>query len=432
MKVTILTTALSGGGAAVAAKRHYESLMAMGVDVRMIALKGDTERDPHIEVLSYRPALRYRGHVARLIERAEIAMRLLPSRLRHLWRFSSAHCGMGLTHHPWVREANVIHLHWINHGLLSLSAIEDILSLGKPVVWTLHDLWPTTGGCHLPLLMSPEEAKLCPRYAVGCGVCPLLALRYSEEQWTRRQKEWKRRLLTSWPNLHFIAVSSLVARLVTPHLPLPPAIIPPSLPQSTCRGHERGGHDASRDGGMRYIVVVAARLDDEVKGPMLLRSVMEHLGRKLPSALAPQVCLRLVGEVKDSRVFASLPIQTELVGSLTSDQLRVYYDQARVVLSTSLFETFAQTLSEALFSGTPVVCFDMVGMVDLIRPEIDGRVVPSYDTEEMADALLSYLIPDSVALSDRQERAQHLSALLSPQRSASAHLELYDKLLSSH
>lgn len=428
MKVTILTTSLSGGGAAIAAKRHYESLRAIGVDVRMIALKGDVVKDPHIEVLSDRCANRYRGQVARLVERADIAMRLLPSHLKYLWRFSSAHWGLRLTHHPWVREADIIHLHWVNHGLLSLSALEDILVLDKPVVWTLHDLWATTGGCHLPLLMSPKGAELCPRYAEGCGACPLLTLRYSAEQWTRRQKECKQRLFTEYPNLHFVAVSSLVARLVAPHLPVPPAIISPSLPQGACGALELEA--VCQHESIRYIVVVAARLDDEVKGPMLLYSVMENLMRKIPSYLASQVCLRLVGEIRDPRVFASLPIQTELVGSLTSDQLRGYYSQARVVLSASLFETFGQTLSEALAQGAPVVSFDTVGVADLIRPEIDGQIVPSYNTEAMADALLSYLIPDSAALSERRERAQRFRDLLSPEYTASAHLDLYDKLLS--
>lgn len=428
MKITILTTSLSGGGAAIAALRHYEALRAMGCDVRMIALKGDRREDAYIDILERRRHWRLRGQMARFLERVEIATRLFPQALGRLWRFSSAHWGIGLSRHPWVKEADIIHLHWVNHGLLSLSDIRHILSLGKPVVWTLHDLWPTTGGCHLPVLMSSYGAEMCPRYLVGCGGCPLVHC--GRESWTNRQKSIKDLQLISPINMHFVAVSSLVARWASQHLSYIPVVIPPPLPLGGLDHERHEGGASSRDegGALRYILVSAARLDDDVKGPALLREVMKHLVDRLPSDLVSCVRLRLVGEIKNAHVFDSFPIPTEFIGLLAADQIKSYYEQSRVVLSTSLFETFGQTLSEALALGVPVVSFDMVGMVDLIRPKVDGDVVPAYDTEAMADAILPYLLPREVNASERIERSRHLRASLSPQRIASLYLEFYRKI----
>ena len=47
-----------------------------------------------------------------------------------------------------LKEADIINLHWINGGFLSLKSLEKLSELNKPVVWTLHDMWAFTGGCH--------------------------------------------------------------------------------------------------------------------------------------------------------------------------------------------------------------------------------------------------------------------------------------------
>lgn len=86
---------------------------------------------------------------------------------RHnLFAVDIANTGTDITSLPEFRQADVIHLHWINQGMLSLKDIQRILSSGKPVVWTLHDMWPFTGICHY----SGE----CEKYTTECHDCPLL------------------------------------------------------------------------------------------------------------------------------------------------------------------------------------------------------------------------------------------------------------------
>ncbi len=430
MKVTILTTNLSGGGAAIAAFRHYEALRKVGVEVRIIALRGTSSGDTQVEILSHDPLKRLRGACARLLERADIVRGLFPGRLDQLWRFSSARWGIELAHHPWVKDADIVHIHWINHGLLSLSGIERILRLGKPTLWTLHDFWPITGGCHLPLLMSAREATLCPRYGAGCGDCPLMGEAEGSESWTANQRRLKHRLIYTYPNLHFIAVSDLVARMVGAHIPGGPIVLPPPLPEELASRTSLVPPPMLGQEPLRYIVVAAARLDEAVKGPALLREVLEHLVAKLSSEQLASVGLRLIGAVRAPLFPTPLPIRVEYLGPQAPEGMSTYYKQARVVLSTSLFVTFGQTLSEALAQGVPVVCFDMAGMAGLIRPGIDGATIPAYDTEAMADALIPYLLSEYPNASERLERSRHLGVELSPERLAHRHLDLYHRLLS--
>jgi hypothetical protein len=68
--------------------------------------------------------------------------------------------------------------------MLSLKDIQRILASGKPVVWTMHDMWPFTGICHY----SGE----CEKYTSQCHDCPLLLKPHhhdlSEKTFHKKQK----------------------------------------------------------------------------------------------------------------------------------------------------------------------------------------------------------------------------------------------------
>ena len=81
----------------------------------------------------------------------------------HLFDVDIANTGTDITSLPEFRQADVIHLHWINQGMLSLNDIRKILTSGKPVVWTMHDMWPCTGICHY--------ARECNNYQQECHDC---------------------------------------------------------------------------------------------------------------------------------------------------------------------------------------------------------------------------------------------------------------------
>ena len=82
---------------------------------------------------------------------------------KQLFRVSIANTGVDIARHPLVREADVIHLHWVNQGFLSLGSIRQLIATGKPIVWTMHDLWPASSICHY--------AGQCERYQASCGQC---------------------------------------------------------------------------------------------------------------------------------------------------------------------------------------------------------------------------------------------------------------------
>src|SRR5690606_3377472 len=181
MKVLLVSSYRKKGGAARAASRLQESLSCAGVLVEFISIYdedgGLAERLRRLcRALYERLAAIFVVRKVVLFSSNSISNRSLVGRINR-------------------SDADVVHLHWFNAGGMSVA---DIASITKPVVWTLHDMWGFTGGCHY-------DAG-CGRYKVGCGSCPQL---YSSKG---RDLSWrnlvsKKKALSSVGGLTVVGVS---------------------------------------------------------------------------------------------------------------------------------------------------------------------------------------------------------------------------------
>lgn len=392
LRILLLCTSDLGGGAAESARRQLEALSARGLEVRMLVLHKHLPDERIASVATTLPH-KLRAKAAFLAERLEIYLRNGRSR-RQLFRFSSARWGMDLAQHPWVQEADVLHLHWINQGFLSLGGLRQLAALGKPIFATLHDLWMATGGCHLPLTFDRLGASPCPRYELGCGCCPLLHSEQTKD-FSRERLQAKRFL--AQPPFRYIAVSSVEARLFSQGELMRSALHPLVLPNpidaelfspETVRLE---GKPAWYQEGRYYLTLVAARLDEEVKGPELLKAIAAELQARHPE-LAALATFVLVGGMRAPKAFEDLALPYLTLGSIRERRtLASIYGHSDLLLSTSLYETFGQTLVEALAVGTPVVSFRSGGPEDILQDGRNGRLISAFDTTDYADAIASIL-----------------------------------------
>ena len=175
MRVLIVNTSERTGGAAVAANRLMEALNNNGVKAKMLVRDKETD---HLTVAGL--PLSWRHHWNFLWERFVIWLHL-HLRREHLFEVDIANAGTDITKLPEFQEADVIHLHWVNQGMLSLKGIRKILTSGKPVVWTMHDIWPATAVCHY--------TRGCEQYQSQCVRCPLLPGDCLAKQvWNRKEQ----------------------------------------------------------------------------------------------------------------------------------------------------------------------------------------------------------------------------------------------------
>ncbi len=162
MRVLHLNAWERSGGAARAANRLHRGLRSIGIDSRMLVATKESD-DPAVAQAECDPARRLDDVRWRAINWHWIAENR--SDRTNTW-FSSGRPGRSVADHPWVREADVLQLHWVP-GFLASRDIAPLLGLGKPVVWTLHDEWAYTGGCHY--------AAGCEAWRTACRDCPQLA-----------------------------------------------------------------------------------------------------------------------------------------------------------------------------------------------------------------------------------------------------------------
>jgi hypothetical protein len=159
MKILHLSAADENSGAGKATLLTHNTFLELDVDSKVLFLKS---RLSEKNIYSFHK-LSYTNSVLRILitflERAPIL--IYPKRKNRL--FSTAWIGLKLSKHPLIQWADIIHIHWANHGFVD---IKEIRKWKKPVVWTLRDMWAFTGGCHY--------AFECIRYSDKCGLCPLL------------------------------------------------------------------------------------------------------------------------------------------------------------------------------------------------------------------------------------------------------------------
>ena len=136
MRVLLINTSERIGGAAIAASRLMESLKNHGIKAKLLVRDKQTDQ---ISVVSLDHNWRM---VWKFVWERIVIWSANRFNKKNIFAVDIANTGTDITSLPEFQQADVIHLHWINQGMLSLKNIEKILASGKPVVWTMHDMWP--------------------------------------------------------------------------------------------------------------------------------------------------------------------------------------------------------------------------------------------------------------------------------------------------
>lgn len=285
--------------------------------------------------------------------------------------------GTNLKHNPAIKEADVIVLHWVN-SFVSAKSVRQLASLGKPILWVMHDMWPFTGGCHYDLY--------CERYKEGCGQCPMLK-RQRKEDITSFNLENKKKLYCS-ENITFVAISKWEQACGLASIPLREmqiAWIPNPLNTEIFSPvleiqDIKGPYGISRE---KQIILFGAdkATENTTKGFKYLVGALKQLDGTKYSA----VCFGRAPE-KDR---IKLPnIEIIYLDSITDEkELAKWYSVADVFVAPSVQEAFGYTVCEALACGTPVVTFAIGGMLDQIVHCENGYLAELYNVEELRQGI---------------------------------------------
>ena len=419
MKVLILNTSERTGGAAVAANRLMNALCKQGVEANMLVRDKQSE-DERVISVNHSWFQRRLNFLRFVWERLVIFLCNKLNR-KDLFRVSIANTGVNLAAHPLVKEADVIHLHWINKGFLSLKGLRQLIATGKPIVWTMHDMWPATAICH--------HAWGCEAFIKECGRCPFLSSSCMKDlaNYTFKQKSF-----INQSSIQLVTVSSWLKKLakysrITSNLSI--EVIPNVLDTSRFQplSKKQIRNILRLPLNKRIILMGAARLDDPLKGFETLCSALSHLNEIDGHA---DFLLVLFGGIKAGEGFlANLPIPYIWKGLLQDTQaIAQLYAAADVTIIPSHYETFGQTIIEGMACGCPAVTFDNSGQTDIITHRVDGYLAHYQDAKDLAKGI-QWVInhPDPEAL--RQACVEKVRTHYAEEVVAQQYIKLYEQLL---
>ena len=343
------------------------------------------------------------------------------------FQFSPARFGTNLNFHPAIQQADVLHLHWINFGFLSLSGLQSLFALGKPIVWTLHDQWAFTGGCHY--------ARGCTRFLTHCRQCPYLK-KPGERDLSSQVFEQKRKLFAE-AAIHFTPPSQWLAMEAQRSSLLqrfPFTVIPYAIDQRIFRPIGRAeanarfalpDEDTDQTGSAR-LLFGSANVTDTRKGFRYFADALTILHQQHP-ALTPEILVFGKGR---SYLFDELPYPVRHLGLLTSeDDIVAAYNAADALVVPSLEDNLPNTVIEALACGTPVVGFRTGGIPEMIAHEKTGFLADTGSAQQLADGLAFILTHPNPELL-RQSARQSAEVQFSEDVVAQQHIELYKEMLT--
>ncbi len=408
------------GGAANAALRLHQGLLNAGHDSRFMTLGN---LNPNIRKHATIPAPK--------VKRWQWWMKRMGILTNERFRFEErlskesadieAFAGFrtdtkNLINHPEVQQADVINLHWISH-LIDWPTF--FTQVGKPVVWTLHDMYPFTGGCHYD--------QECKRFTVNCGKCPILKSENKNDS-SRYVWQGKNKALRPIEASQLTIVSpskwlqkcsqqsSLFSRFESLHIPYG-IDLDTFKPRSKNKLRQELGIDEDS-----IMLLFVADYATPRKGLHLLKEALALLiNDNLPLTLV---------SVGANNQFESDAFQHINLGKVDDQkQLAEIYSATDLFICPSIQDNLPNTVLEAMASGTPTIAFNTGGLPDMVFPGKTGFLAERLNSKSLAQAIRTAAKDPSLKTTLRESTRQYATENYPLIRQAKKYNKLYTSIL---
>ncbi len=420
LKVLHLNTYDGNGGAGRACLRLSTALRADGLDSKVAVYYKFGENQGIIN-LSAGIFAKIRAVINIMAERylAKIFVKALKTPFSLQW------FGKDLKNNSLLQDADIIHLHWINHGFLSPKFLAALDELEKPIVWTFHDSNAFTGGCHV--------RYSCEHFHQQCGNCPLLRFSgpndISNQNWKRKQKAYSKL------NFHVVAPSTWMATSVKQSSLLgvrATTVIPNTIETDVFKPYVKAEAKKILKIAPEKFVIMSGFMpskNDKHKGTDYLIEALNELASR-DEIENSQIELVIFGN-KDTKDMPEFPFKTTFLGTINKDEhLAKCYSAADAFILPSLEDNLPNTVMESLACATPVVAFKTGGIPDMVKHLHNGYLANYKSSTDLADGIEWLYLHEEKELLQKEARRTILTHF-APQVIAEKHIELYQRLLNA-
>jgi glycosyltransferase involved in cell wall biosynthesis len=421
MKITLINTSDAGGGAPAACLRLLKALQTQKADAKLLVQYKKTDENG-VEGIVKNAWDKLKAGFSFLYER-------LPFMFFHerdksvRFAFSSANTGTSIKDHQLIKDADILHLHWTNSGFLSIADLKELVDTGKPIVWTLHDMWTFTGGCHY--------AGACKHFKYECGDCYFLSDPtpddISHSGWLR-----KAAMYSGNKNITFVACSTWLAGVAQKSSLLKgfnitsiPNPIDTNVfsPQDKLTMREEWGINPFA----KVILFGAANINDRRKGINYLVEALKQFNTHCPDTNLIEVVIFGKNKYFDVRQIPFRVIELDIISS--PEELAEVYSLADVFVLPSVEDNLPNTVMEALACGTPVVAFNVGGIPEMVDHEQNGYLAEFQSTADLAKGIHQILYADNAAELSANARNKVLNDF-NNEKVAQQYIEIYRSILA--
>ena len=312
--------------------------------------------------------------------------------------------GIGFGFFLKKEKPDIIHIHYLNDGFFSYKLMNVMATLKIPVIWTLHDMWPFTGGCHYD--------QMCGQYKKDCSFCkqftqkslPIVSLKkksklFKDITWVGCSEWITKEFNNSW-------LGSIASKKCD--------TIPNPINMKFLEEYEYKNDDSKK------IILFGAvnPLKDKRKGLLYLIEALKFLDKE-------KYKLYYFGDDLKRDLFSGFEVKS--LGYINSEkEIIKIYRQAHVFVAPSIQENLANTVMESLACGTPTVAFDIGGMRDMICDGLNGYLTKPFD-----EHMLAFNIERAAKLKENYRAIQDfLRTNFSAEKVGKMYIDKYKQIIS--
>lgn len=402
IKVSHINFSDSVGGASIAANRICESLIQDNIQSQLIVHQRLSSKD-HIKKISSKQE----DFFSSIFRKSE---HLVSKYIFQLNEIAS------ISLHPsnYYKNINdlqsdIIHLHWINGSMLS---VQDIKKINKPIVWTMHDMWPFSGVRHYEynsnknlFFQNPQNniEKLVSKYLVN----------KKKQQWTDQ--------------FNIVAPSSWMADLirnsdVMKNWPVSVIKNPIDVEKWQPADMSLSREELKLPNDKSLILFGAAGgVEDPRKGFAYLKKALSGLNKKLEAELV------IYGGVTQ-QVASEFEFKIHDFGFINCQAtLKNLYSACNVFVLPSVVDNLPNTGVESLACGTPVVAFNTGGIPDIVDHLNTGYLAEKFRSDDLLNGI-EWVLNSKNYLEMRNECRKKALSFFSYPVIAKEYKRLYDKI----
>ncbi|HSF55796.1 MAG TPA: glycosyltransferase [Algoriphagus sp.] len=292
--------------------------------------------------------------------------------------FSYPILGTDISNHECVKRADVIYVHWVQMGFMTLGGFEKLIKTGKKIIFFMHDMWYVTGGCH--------NSFGCNGYQVDCSNCPILE---TNKNIPSKQLALKKEIFNH-ENVSFVSPSRWLMDCAKKSISTKDRAIyyipnyfksKHFVPQDKAQAKLKLGINPE----IKIIAFGAVTLFSAFKGFEYLEKALRHLPTIFDSK---DIQILIFGSGTEDEMNNRFPYKFKFLGYLNSEeQLALAYGASDVFVIPSVADNQPTMVVESLACGIPVVGFETGGIPDMIQHKSNGYLAKSKDYIDLAEGI---------------------------------------------